>query len=276
MTYGYDANGNVTSQDKDLEDRLYGYDALDRLISDLKSDASDVIPDYGYQYDANGNRINHSKQSKNTDYNYTPYSNQLISVGLKAVTYDAAGNTISDRNGKRRYEYNFAGRLDTFIKNGTPKSRYNYNANGQRIQKLTYKETTTKSTVFHYDISGNLIGESVDGKKSRDYIWIDNQPIAQIEYKPKSSKVKNTTYLTTDHLNTSRIGTDSTSAIVWRWDSDGFGINKPDKDPDGDGKKINVRLRFPGQYKDGESGLVYNWNRYYDPKTEEYRSRSAY
>lgn len=35
---------------------------------------------------------------------------------------------------------------------------------------------------------------------------------------------------------------------------------------------INSNLRLPGQYADSESGLYYNWQRYYDPNTGRYIS----
>lgn len=89
-------------------------------------------------------------------------------------------------------------------------------------------------------------------------------------YSNSNEDIKHITYITTDHLNTPRIGTDEQSNIVWRWDSDAFGQAQPDKDPDNDTNKRNIRLRFPGQHKDSESGLYYNWNRYYDPNTGRY------
>lgn len=43
-----------------------------------------------------------------------------------------------------------------------------------------------------------------------------------------------------------------------------FGLGWQDSDPDGDGVGHWVTPRIPGQYNDYESGLYYNWYRYYD------------
>jgi len=133
---------------------------------------------------------------------------------------------------------------------------------------------TPKTFIYHYDLQGNLISETrEDGKPLRDYIWINTTPIAQIKVRRNKKgvlKQKQLLYLHTDHLNTPRLATDATQTVVWRWEAEAFGATKPDKDPDRDGKKVNIRLRFPGQYQDGESGLYYNWNRYYDPKIGRY------
>ena len=66
-----------------------------------------------------------------------------------------------------------------------------------------------------------------------------------------------------DHLNTPRLATNAQGQVVWRWEGTAFG----DTQPTG---TVTVNLRFPGQYYDSESGLHYNWNRYYDPKLDRY------
>ena len=58
--------------------------------------------------------------------------------------------------------------------------------------------------------------------------------------------------------------------MVWSWQSDAFGATAANEDPDGDGVNQVVDLRFPGQYYDSETGLHYNYRRYYNPSTGRY------
>jgi RHS repeat-associated protein len=210
---------------------------------------------------------------KSKAYIYAPQSNQLTRVGNKSVVKDAAGNTLSDKNAKRTFNYDSAGRLFQFYKNGILKAEYTYNSQNQRVKKSLYKldhlgDPIVHTFQFFYDQQGQLISEYKNGKPIRDYLWADNQPIQRDQIKLKSNGdviIKNSLSLVTDHLHTPRLAMDETNTIVWRWDSNAFGKGGVEKDPDADGSKHNIRLRFPGQYADTESGLYYNWNRYYDP-----------
>ena len=89
-------------------------------------------------------------------------------------------------------------------------------------------------------------------------------------------------YFHTDAMGTPRLATDAKQHVVWRWNEDAFGATVStdqerhghrDHDRDHGSHDIEVNLRYPGQYYDAETGLFYNWNRYYDPNTGRY-SRS--
>lgn len=77
-------------------------------------------------------------------------------------------------------------------------------------------------------------------------------------------------YIHPDHLDTPRRLTDDQNRVVWKWDSDPFGSYLPDEDPDGDGTRVTLNLRFPGQYFDRETNLHYNYFRDYDPQVGRY------
>jgi RHS repeat-associated protein len=72
-----------------------------------------------------------------------------------------------------------------------------------------------------------------------------------------------------DHLGTPRVATENTTSspvITWEWQpTDAFGRGNADWDPDGDGVKVWIMLRFPGQYYDIPTGKHYNYFRDYDP-----------
>ena len=86
------------------------------------------------------------------------------------------------------------------------------------------------------------------------------------EYHMDGKKASGLYYVHTDQLGTPRAVSDSvTGKVVWRWGGEPFGANAPNERPDGDGVNFVFNLRFPGQYFDVETGLSYNYYRYYDP-----------
>jgi RHS repeat-associated protein len=77
-------------------------------------------------------------------------------------------------------------------------------------------------------------------------------------------------FIHNDHLGTPQFLTDETATLVWRARYKPFGQAEVDEDPDKDGKQVTFNLRFPGQYYDAETGLHYNYARYYDLATGRY------
>jgi RHS repeat-associated protein len=76
-------------------------------------------------------------------------------------------------------------------------------------------------------------------------------------------------HIHTDHLNTPRAVLDPNNKIRWRWLSEPFGTTAAETNPSALGV-FTQPLRFPGQYADAESGLFYNWHRYFDATTGRY------
>jgi RHS repeat-associated protein len=66
-----------------------------------------------------------------------------------------------------------------------------------------------------------------------------------------------------DHLNAPRVVLDAAGALRWTWLGDPFGYGPPNTNPSGLGA-FEFKLRLPGQYRDSEGGLAYNWHRFYD------------
>lgn len=216
-------------------------------------------------YDANGNATSDGAGT-NT---YSSSSNKITSHAGSTVTTDTAGNITSDGAGTT-FTYNNANRLIQVFKSGNLVATFTYNAKGQR----TSKTTPASTTAFHYDMQGHLIEETTGtGGRIASYMWVEDTPLAVVFAPHTESNPGNqdrVIYIHIDHLNTPRSATDAAGKIVWRWDSNASGRNAPNQDPGNTGIQTVINLRFPGQYYDKETALLYNWNRYYDPNTRRY------
>lgn len=257
-TLTYDPVGNIASRTTARGTTTYTYDAINRLTAE-----SGPLGNFNYSYDANGSRLSDSGGS----YTYSATSNRLTARHGHAVTTDAAGNITSDGLG-HTYVYNQAGRMSEARLNGVLLANYYYDYRGLRTRKVTTTAAPqgAQTVIYHYDEAGHLIGEtSATGAPIRTYIWRDDTPLAQIEHVPSRKII----YFEVDHLNTPRIARDQAGAVVWMWESDAFGAIQPSQNPSGLGV-VTINLRFPGQYYDQETGLHYNWQRYYDPGSGQY------
>jgi RHS repeat-associated protein len=167
------------------------------------------------------------------------------------------------------FAWNGAGELAEVQAGGQLLATYTYDHRHLRVTKTADSATT----VYHHNASGQLIAETRStGEPLRSYLWLDGAPVAVIEHTALTGATERTLYLETDLLMTPRAATDDHGRTVWTWKGDAFGATLPEEDPDGDGTPTTIHLRFPGQYFDTETGLHYNWHRYYEPWTGRYLS----
>jgi len=257
LTYGYDADNNVSSISDGVtaaNSQSFGYDVLNRLTS-----ATGSYGNLGYSYTAIGNRLTQTSGGVTTTYTYAPHSNQLTSIKTGTITQTvgntAAGsvNSFSPAFGQvTSLTYNQAGRLDATSGSAGQITQYTFDAFGQRLVKVG---TATATSLFQYDGSGHLLQEA-DGTGSArvDYIYLGDRPIATIQ--PSNNQIY---FLHDDRLGTPQMATNSAQGLAWTTTYQPFGqISNPPT-------LIVQDLRFPGQENDLETGLYHNGFRDYSP-----------
>jgi RHS repeat-associated protein len=274
LGFTLDAAGNIDGiADAVNAGRSQGFeqDALHRVTADAGS--------YGtknYTYDSVGNRLTRTHSAVTQTLTYTSNSNRLATHDGQTVSLDAVGNTLANPAENLSFTYGAHNRQLEAHVGAVLKATFVYNGQGQRIKKI--EATGAQRTfVYHYGLGGELLGETIyssAGAKigERDYLWLDSLPLAQSErtFSGGSVTSSNFAYIHADQLNTPRLATNASGTVVWRWDSDAFGLGDADTDPDSDTNLVNIRLRFPGQYLDEETGLHYNYFRDYDPVVGRY------
>jgi RHS repeat-associated protein len=257
-TYNYYNNGNlltITAPSTPYYDRTYVYDPLNRLTSATAEDAWGVMD---YTYDDVGNRLTEVTDTSSDTYAYVTGTNLLSSVtGTDNIsyTYDDNGNITG--MGTKTLNYNEDNRLVSVVESANTLGEYTYNGLGQRI----IKEVGSTTTVFLYDFDGNIIGESDEtGDFSKEYLYRGSSRLAMVDV--PSEEVY---YYGNDQLGTPEILTDDSNTVVWEAYYKPFGEAEVNSH-----STVDNNFRFSGQYFDLETGLHYNYNRYYNPSTGRY------
>ena len=258
-TYTHDTRGNVLTIMDHLDsskDQTFTYDALHQLIS-----ATGILGSGNYSYDGQGNRQTKVIGTDSTSYAYINPGNNRVSSSTGAgnfnYTYDLAGNIISD--GILNFEYNQNNHLAKVLNGSGIAGEYIYQGRSFRERKITSAGTT----LFLYDQYGRFLEEISEGSgEVRDYIYLNDQPIV-LSISDTTSDA--TYYYHNDHLATPLKMTNELGDTVWSADYLPFG-----KVDIATGSIITNNLRFPGHYWDEESGLHFNYFRYYDTKLGRY------
>ena len=249
-SYAYDAAGNITVKDTEHGAYAYGYDVLDRLTSATYPTSGET-----FSYDKVGNRIKHN--SAVWTYNA---NNELLTRPNVSYAYDANGSQVKATAGTTvtNYIYNGEHRLAQVKQGATTIAAYQYDPFGRRISKMV-----NGSTIYYFYNNEGLTAEADStGKVLVSYGYAPNSIWGT---DPMYLRVNNTYhYYLNDHLGTPQQLAMKNGARTWAAIYEAFGKATVTT------STITNNLRFPGQYADGETGLHYNLNRYFDSASNRY------
>ena len=256
--YEYDDAGNIMSKSTEHGEYSYGYDGASRLTSAENPTGEDE----SYAYDEVGNRTSASNAEGEIVHNT---NNELERYGELSYEYDANGNMTEVWQGASllaRYEYNADNRLIYAVTAyGALHSSYYYDPFGRRL----WKEVNGVKTYFFYSDEGLVAEYGPGGAELRSYGY---QPDSTWTTDPLWLKYNNAYYFYhNDHLGTPQKLTAQNGMVAWSAQYSAFGEATVDTE------FITNNLRFPGQFYDEETGLHYNFKRYYDPEIGRYVSR---
>jgi RHS repeat-associated protein len=289
LGFGYNQsggdNGNLVSQSIQVgsitNTQSYAYDGVNRLLMAVEGGTAastgscpgGVTWCEQYGYDRFGNRfvagysgVGEAMATPNTN---TTFTNNHIST----ATYDDAGNESGALGVPGSIVYDQESRQATVKLNasflGLAESySYTYDSEGRRVSRSLTPLALTSTYV--YDAGGSLAAEYRNGSLQKEFIYGAGR-LLEVQ-----DAVQGTSYLSTDHLGSTRLVTNASGNAISRHDYLPFGKEVPVNlgsrntitgyaNPQAGSQPADERVlqRFTGQEDDTETGMQYFHARYY-------------
>ncbi|MFD3749227.1 putative T7SS-secreted protein [Streptomyces cyaneofuscatus] len=303
----FDTMGRLTTQQvtgagRSIQRRDYTYRADGHLIglTDLLSGTKTFDVDTAgrvtavhaadwserYAYDAAGNQTDaswpaaHPGQEAVGPRTYT--GTTITRAGNVRYEHDSLGRItlrqktrLSRKPDTWRYEWDAEDRMRSVITPTGECWRYTYDPLGRRIRK---QRSTTgalfEKVLFTWD-GATLCEETTHSSNLPNLVTLTwnhhaSHPVTQLESLAAAADsppvIENRLFvISNDPTGTAAELIDELGDLSWQKRSSLWGITTWNK-----GGSTYTPLRFPGQYNDPESGLHYNYFRYYDPETARY------
>ncbi len=259
IKYWYSAEGDLTRQEDSHDGtRNYSYDAAHRINATVNQGRRK----HRISYDACGNVLNKPGLRK-AIYRQ---GNLLEWADGEKFEYDGRNNIVCRRGQNATVVYSYDS-LDTLVSVAVNGNEWNYRYDplGRRISKFS----NGHQRQFYWD-SNRLAAEIGRNGRLRIYIYPDGDAIVPFMYMEfeglNSDPTKGKSYfILCNQIGTPIMVHDSARKSVWEAELEPYGTTHIDVD-----SSVDLPLRFPGHYFDAETGLHYNFYRYYDPKLGRY------
>ena len=295
-SYGYDRTGNLThSTDQRTGTTHFGYDKLGRITQagnelfafDPAHNILDIPTEKVKPYPAPSPVGEGKTTAPLSDDRSAITDNRLKTYNGTTYYYDDLGNLIHRElaDGEvQNYFYDLYDQLvkaEIFKKDGTKETwAYSYDALGRRIGKGRLKNEEVSETSFPHDLGGNGLENQTrfvwdgshllqeiqpDGRYT--YIYTDQdsyEPLAQVrDWTTEDGENRQQThYFHCDQIGIPREMTDRDGNLLWFGNYTGWGrLKEETKVKD----SAYQPFRLQNQYADRETGLHYNFFRYYEP-----------
>ncbi|WP_297955218.1 polymorphic toxin type 47 domain-containing protein, partial [uncultured Neisseria sp.] len=262
--YHYDRNGNLTeSSDQRSGTTPFEYDPLGRITraggQTFAFDPAHNLLDPTAQQPVSGNRL---QRYNGHSYYYDDYGNtvqhELADGSQHNLYYD-----LYDRLEKAEvFRRNESGGWDkqTWV--------YRYDALDRRIRKGRLKEDGSLEDETRFVWDGSRLLQEVYARGRYTYVYADQdsyEPLAQIHNYTNAGfeTYQDINYFHCDQIGIPREMTDRDGRLLWFGDYDGWGRLNGETNITG----AHQPFRLQNQYCDTETGLHYNFFRYYDPNS---------